>query len=169
MRVGLGKVAQVALFVGALGALLVAPLLVAPTTVDAATLPADHAQLVAKVVELTNKERTNRGLKALVVHSALTRAAQDYAAVLADGSCFGHSCGSTLSQRLDRAGYTNRRAWGENIAWGYTTPEAVVAGWMASDGHRRNILNSVYKEVGVGLAKRSSGRLYWVEVFGARS
>jgi uncharacterized protein YkwD len=39
---------------------------------------------------------------------------------------------------------------------------------MASDGHRKNILNAVYRETGVGLAKSGSGRLYWVQVFGAR-
>ena len=169
MQGGFGRVGRLVPFVAAAVALLVAPFLVAPGVAEAATRPTNHAQFVARVIELTNAERKKVGAPALVAHAALTQAAQDYAVVLADGSCFSHSCRSTLTQRLDRAGYTNRTTWGENIAWGQSTPEAVVAAWMNSSGHRANILNPKFKEIGVGLAARSgTSRLYWVQTFGAR-
>ena len=61
--------------------------------------------------------------------------------------------------------YSNWNALGENIARGYATPQAVMAGWMASPGHHDNILGPSYKEIGVGYY---SGN-HWVQDFGARS
>ena len=55
--------------------------------------------------------------------------------------------------RIDQAGYEGS-AWGENIAWGYPTPEAVVAGWMNSPGHRANILRDEYTHLGVGISTK---------------
>ena len=69
------------------------------------------------------------------------------------------SDGSDLGDRVDRAGY----AWtaiGENVAWNDRSAEQVMAGWLASDGHCRNIMNPVYVELGVGLEDR-----YWTQVF----
>ena len=51
---------------------------------------------------------------------------------------------------------------GENIAMGYSTPEAVVDAWMNSEGHRANILNSSYKEIGVGYIADGN---YWTQMF----
>ena len=122
---------------------------------------------MARVIELTNAERGRVGVAPLAPSATLALAAQGYAEVLAEGPCFGHNCGSTLSERLDRAGYRERAAWGENIASGYATPEAVVAGWMSSTGHRANILSDQYRDLGVGVAiAGDTGRLYWVQNFG---
>lgn len=54
---------------------------------------------------------------------------------------------------------------GENVAMGYTSPEAVMKGWMNSSGHRANIMNRGYVKIGVGVAKGSDGRLYWTQNF----
>ena len=51
---------------------------------------------------------------------------------------------------------------GENIAYGYSTPEAVVKGWMNSEGHRKNILNPSFTQIGVGYV--ASGN-YWTQMF----
>ena len=56
---------------------------------------------------------------------------------------------------------------GENVAVGYPTAEAVMAGWMNSPGHRANILNCAARAMGVGVATGADGRLYWTQVFGA--
>lgn len=53
---------------------------------------------------------------------------------------------------------------GENIAMGYPTAEAVMDGWMNSDGHRKNILNSDFTKIGIGVYS-SGGTLYWVQLF----
>jgi uncharacterized protein YkwD len=57
-------------------------------------------------------------------------------------------------------------SWGENLALGYASPKAVVAGWLASAGHRANIENPGYTVTGVGVAASRSGRLYWTQSFG---
>ena len=53
---------------------------------------------------------------------------------------------------------------GENIAYGQSSPEAVMNAWMNSSGHRANILNADFDKIGVGVV-RSGGRLYWVQLF----
>ncbi len=73
--------------------------------------------------------------------------------------------GSNLAGRVDRVGYD----WGrlaENVAFGFPDVASVMDGWMASDGHRRNIL-SAHTEFGVGLAYGADGRPYWTQVFGS--
>jgi uncharacterized protein YkwD len=79
------------------------------------------------------------------------------------------SDGSDPGQRITRAGYI-WRTYGENVAAGYTTPESVVAGWMQSDGHRANILNPAFRDIGVGYAYGASStyKHYWTQVFAAR-
>jgi uncharacterized protein YkwD len=72
-------------------------------------------------------------------------------------------------QRIADAGYT-ASATGENIAAGYATPEAVVAGWMTSTGHCNNIMNGNSNETGLGYAYQQGspyGR-YWTQTFGRR-
>lgn len=155
-----------ALLVALLAAIsLLSPLAAQPAR--AATVPLQHAQFQARILELVNAERQRAGLTPLVANGALTRAAQTYAGVLADGSCFGHGCGSTLVQRIDGAGYANWTAAGENIALGQTTPEAALGAWMSSAGHRGAILNGNYKEIGVGLTVRPSMQIVCVQTFGA--
>ena len=61
------------------------------------------------------------------------------------------SDGSNARQRLDRVGYA-WRAYGENVAWNQQTPAAVMNAWMNSSGHRANILNCAFTEIGVGVA-----------------
>jgi uncharacterized protein YkwD len=55
--------------------------------------------------------------------------------------------------------------WGENIAWGYASPQAVMDGWMNSPGHRANILNSAWTHVGIGVHAPGVGGPWWTQVF----
>lgn len=55
--------------------------------------------------------------------------------------------------------------WGENIAYGYATADAVMQGWLNSPGHRANIERSTYRAIGVGAATGSNSRIYWAQVF----
>ena len=70
--------------------------------------------------------------------------------------------GSTANTRIEKAGYT-WMTYGENIAFGYSTEQAVVEGWLKSPGHCKNIMNKAFKEVGIGRAGD-----YWTQDFGAR-
>ena len=69
--------------------------------------------------------------------------------------------GSRFTDRLHAAGYP--RPGAENIAFGQRTAARVVADWMASSGHRRNILNCAYTTIGVGFDPRGN---YWTQNFG---
>ncbi|MGY4912172.1 CAP domain-containing protein [Micromonospora aurantiaca (nom. illeg.)] len=121
-----------------------------------------------KVVTIVNQERAKAGCKALTVNAKLNLAAQRHSQDQADHRKMDHT-GSDGSQPWDRvkaAGYSYRMV-GENVAWNYQTPAAVMEGWMNSEGHRKNILNCSYTQIGVGVA-RSNGP-YWTQVFATPS
>ncbi|MEO1164568.1 MAG: CAP domain-containing protein [Chloroflexota bacterium] len=118
------------------------------------------------VMALTNAERTSRGLNALTWDTCLYRAAEFHSQDMVDNNFFSHtgSNGSSLAQRAIAQGY-NYRNLGENIAWGQRTPAIVVNAWMNSDGHRRNILNANFTNIGIGLVYDGSTP-YWTMVLG---
>lgn len=132
--------------------------------------PAQSAESVARVVHLVNIERTRAGLGPVTANPRLAAAAQTYADILASTDCFAHTCGPVpvLSDRIDLAGYSGWSRVGENIAGGYNTADEVVAGWMKSEGHRSNILNASFTEIGVGLASGGQMGTYWAQEFGVR-
>ncbi|WP_127472820.1 FG-GAP-like repeat-containing protein [Microbacterium sulfonylureivorans] len=126
--------------------------------------PAAHAATGAAstVFSLTNQQRAKAGLKPLISDAALDEAARAWAKHLADSCTFAHSSASWRDSRTSRSGWA---ATGENIAAGQSTPERVVAAWMASSGHRANILHPRYTGVGVGFAKGTCYSTYWVQIF----
>ncbi|PWR11859.1 hypothetical protein DKT68_04620 [Micromonospora acroterricola] len=119
-----------------------------------------------EVVDLVNAERAKAGCKALSIDDKLMTAAQRHSQDQADHQNMSHtgSDGSDAGVRLDRVGYT-WRTYGENVAWNQKTPAAVMDAWMNSSGHRANILNCAFTEIGVGIA--SSNGPYWTQVFAA--
>jgi uncharacterized protein YkwD len=139
-----------------------APSTAKPTPTPTPTATASGA--TARVVQLVNAERAKVGCHPLTVNAKLTKAAQAHSADMAAHQNMSHtgSDGSSPGDRITRAGYT-WSAYGENVAYGYATPEQVMNGWMNSPGHRANILNCSFKEIGVGLAQPGS---YWTQDFG---
>ncbi|MBD2773011.1 hypothetical protein ICL16_13245 [Iningainema sp. BLCCT55] len=65
---------------------------------------------------------------------------------------------------MKQHGYNFRQA-GENVASGYSSAQDVMRGWMNSTGHRANILNPNYREIGIGYAR--GNQPYWTQTFGA--
>jgi len=120
-----------------------------------------------EVLTLTNAERTKAGCPALVEDGRLANAAGAHSADMAAQKYFSHTSkdGSKLADRVNRAGY-RWSALGENIAKGQQTPAAVVKAWMDSPGHRANILNCRYKNLGVGLAFDGRSPI-WTQNFGS--
>ncbi len=118
----------------------------------------------AAVLALVNQERAAAGCPAVTINAKLTKAAQDHSQDMASHGNMSHtgSDGSDPGQRITRAGYT-WSTYGENVAYGYSTPEKVMEGWMNSPGHRQNILNCSFKEIGIGLAQPNN---YWTQAFG---
>ena len=116
-----------------------------------------------EVIRLVNEQRAKNGLKALTANWELSRVARYKSQDMVDNRYFSHTSPSygTPFQMIKAFGLTYRTA-GENIAYGQRTPQAVVNAWMNSSGHRANILNASYTQIGVGYV--SSGH-YWTQMF----
>ncbi|MEV7990419.1 sigma-70 family RNA polymerase sigma factor [Streptomyces sp. NPDC086077] len=123
---------------------------------------------VAQVVALVNKERSAAGCGPLSQDGQLNEAAQGHSQDMAARDFFDHTNpdGADPGQRTTAAGY-NWSTYGENIARGQQTPEAVMDSWMNSPGHRANILNCSFKDIGVGIHNGSGGP-WWTQNFGAK-
>ena len=117
----------------------------------------------AEVVRLVNVERAKNGLGALTLNAKLSDVARAKSQDMRDKGYFSHTSptyGSPFDM-MSKFGISYRTA-GENIAMGYSTPQAVVTGWMNSSGHRANILNGSFTQIGVGYV--ASGN-YWTQMF----
>ncbi|MBM2620886.1 CAP domain-containing protein [Actinoplanes sp. LDG1-06] len=121
---------------------------------------------VTEVIRLVNVERKAAGCGSLTGETRLHRAAQKHSDRQADQDTMSHQLPgeASMGDRVTAEGYR----WGgvaENVAAGYRTPADVMDGWMNSPGHKANILNCGYKNIGVGVAKSSGGTLYWTQNF----
>jgi uncharacterized protein YkwD len=149
-------------------AVFLAAMACAASSAHAACAGADlmpSAARTAKVRKATlcllNVERGAQGLRKLRENGRLRRAATGYARFMVARRFFAHEGpdGSTMLSRIKGTRYLARaRAWtiGENLAWGAgdrATPRAIVDAWMHSPGHRANILNPAFREIGIGIAK----------------
>jgi uncharacterized protein YkwD len=152
---------------------------------DASPDATSGAALQAATLCLLNEERAAVGVKPLKAHRKLQKAAVGYSKTMVKEQFFDHVSpeGSTLASRVKQVKYMKgARRWslGENIAWGTgsrATPAAIVDAWMHSEGHKRNILDPTFKEIGIGIAtgapvataaSMSAGATYTTD-FGFRS
>ncbi len=123
----------------------------------------------AQLLQLLNAERQKIGAPPLRISSQLAQAAQRHADDMAKNNFLSHegSDGSTMESRIQETGYAFS-AIAENVAGGQPTPESVIQTWLNSSGHRRNMLNPEYTEIGIGYATNSSSQYthYWTQVFG---
>ena len=131
-------------------------------TVDTNTLE-EYAQ---EVIRLTNEERAKAGLPTLKVNDKLMQAAAIRSEEIAENFSHTRPNGDGMSTVFYEVGldpYELRP--GENCAKGSETPDAVVPGWMNSEGHRNAILNANNTDIGVGVFE-FNGVMYWVQSFG---
>ena len=117
----------------------------------------------SEVIRLVNEIRQQNGLRPLAANWELSRVARYKSQDMRDNGYFSHNSPTygTPFQMLSAFGLSYRTA-GENIAKGYASPQAVVNGWMNSSGHRANILNASFTQIGVGYV---SGGNYWTQLF----
>lgn len=133
-----------------------------PTTVSSSNPDA----YVDEVIRLINAERTKEGLNPITKSAVLTEAAQvrakECVQVFSHTRPNGDDCFSIISEM----GYS-AYSLGENIAAGQQTPQAVMESWMNSSGHRDNILNPDFTEVGIGYyyEPNSTYKYYWTQMF----
>ena len=133
---------------------------------DVVTIPTKDYSVLNfehEVVRLTNVERAKYGLAPLTENWELSRCARYKSQDMRDKHYFAHQS-PTYGSPFDmmKAFGLSFHAAGENIAYGYPTPQSVVTGWMNSEGHRANILNASFKQIGVGYV--ASGN-YWTQQF----
>ena len=112
-----------------------------------------------RLLQLHNEAREQRGLEPLCLQPTLTEAARAHSEDMIEKDYFAHvsPSGETLGERLKRFGYTPEGYgyWkvGGNIAWHSgpeAKPEEMFEGWMDSSGHRANILDEDFRQIGIG-------------------
>jgi uncharacterized protein YkwD len=132
----------------------------------------DSGAVEAEIVTRTNFERTTRGLGVLTVNNALTWMALTQAQQMMEQKVCQHTIYGaaypSFADRLKASKYNYRRA-GENIGMGQRDAAAIVLGWMLSPGHRDNMLQPSYNEIGVAALKASDGYTYFAQVLGQKA
>ncbi|WJW99940.1 CAP domain-containing protein [Priestia aryabhattai] len=131
---------------------------------DKAEQTKDASQFEQKVVDLVNQEREKQGLKPLTLNKKLSDVARTKSKDMMDKGYFDHNSptyGSPFDM-MKQFGIEYTTA-GENIAKGQQSPEDVMNAWMNSVGHRKNILNPDFTEIGVGYVKGDT--TYWTQQF----
>jgi uncharacterized protein YkwD len=134
-----------------------------PATAPPATQP-PALSTIEQVVALVNQARESHGCGPVRLDEQLTAAAQAHSDDMAANGYFSHTSldGRTFDQRIRDAGYTGGYL-AENIAQGQSSAQAVHDAWMSSPGHRRNILDCNYDDIGMGL---HTGTWTWTQDFG---
>lgn len=133
---------------------------------DAMPRAVGERALARSTVCLINRERTRRGMRALRTNRRLSKAAVNHTRDMIERSYFEHVSlvGENVVDRLLSTGYLRRvKSWlvGENLAWGIgdrSSPRQIVTSWMNSRGHRRNMLNRRFREIGIGVVFNAPGR-----------
>ena len=116
-----------------------------------------------EVLRLVNIERAKEGISPLTLHVKLSEVARLKSQDMKDKNYFSHTSptyGSPFNM-MTQFGISYTAA-AENIAQGYSTPQAVVTGWMNSTGHRKNIMNATYTHIGIGHVAEGN---YWTQMF----
>lgn len=130
---------------------------------DASASAVTPQRLANATVCLLNQERAKHHLPKLRTNRRLALAATRHAKDMAARHYFSHDTlgGGDFADRIQRTGYSSGNAsLGENLAWGsgnLGSPRQIVEAWMASPGHRRNILFRRFREVGIGVAMGDPG------------
>ena len=136
-----------------------------PSASNSSQSTAANSSYAAQVVSLVNAERARQGLPALTISTTVQQAAQTRAGELQTSFSHTRPNGASCFTALTEAGVSYARA-SENIAYGQSTPEAVVQSWMNSSGHRANILSSSFTTIGIGCTV-VNGTAYWAQLFTA--
>lgn len=133
---------------------------------NASIVESEVSKQAREVLKLVNAERQKQGLKALTLNADICNIANMKAKDMATKNYFSHTSPTygTPFQMLQSFGVSYRSA-GENIAAGQRSAQEVMNSWLNSSGHRANILNSSYTELGVGYYKGGSYGTEWVQLF----
>jgi uncharacterized protein YkwD len=145
----------------ALAVLAAAPASASATCKQGRTHPSQlsNAEVKQTTLCLLNRQRKQQGRRALKPNRRLARAARKHAGDMVERKYFSHTApgGVSFVDRIMRQDYVDPgEGWtlGENLAWGsyqLASPKSIVRSWMRSPGHRANILNPAFREIGIGV------------------
>lgn len=123
--------------------------------------PADSSRFPQQVLDIVNKERKNAGLQPLSMNDSLSKVAMIKAQDMYNNNYFDHQS-PTYGSPFDmmRSNGITYNTAGENIAKGQRGPTEVMNAWMNSPGHRANILNRSFTQIGIAYYKSE-----WVQEF----
>ncbi|BFU45806.1 CAP domain-containing protein [Krasilnikovia sp. MM14-A1004] len=157
-------VTTVGVMLAGVGASLVAMTVTAAPAQAAAAVTTSTLQ--SQLVTYTNNTRARAGCKPIRVDSRLLLAARGHSAYQARTNKMSHigSNGSSFVTRARAAGYAYPMS--ENVAYGTRTASATMKAWMASPGHRANIVDCRAKAMAVGVVYASNGTPYYTQMFG---
>jgi uncharacterized protein YkwD len=136
-----------------------------PAPPPPAPAPPAGDPMEGEVLALVNGERAANGCPPLTADEGLASVAREHSADMAARDYFAHDTPEGVDP-FERAAAAGQSARAENIAAGYATPAEVVAGWMASPGHRANLLNCGLSRVGTGVGHGGSYGITWTQLFG---
>ncbi|MBI3767853.1 MAG: CAP domain-containing protein [Deltaproteobacteria bacterium] len=134
---------------------------VAPPSPDAPSTRDCPTSAIRSVVAGVNAARRRARLRVLVADPRLARAAYARAKTMAARNRLSHSGWESVVRGDDAVD----GSIGENVAYNYPTAEAVMRGWLASPGHRANILHASFHRIGVGCIVDASGTRWWTQDF----
>lgn len=154
------------------------PLSDLPTDLPAEEEPAEEEEpfeglsdaqikMIEDVYAQVNKERVKAGLPELKLNYTLCKAAQVRAEECVKHFSHTRPNGTKFRTAIEEAGIQSSYT-GENVASGYTSASHVMKGWMASPGHKENILRDKFNEIGIGVIKNSGngyGGYSWCQLF----
>ena len=145
---------------------LVAGAVAAGAAVQAGPASATGFGMIRGVVAITNSVRARAGCGPVTPSARLSNAAWQHSRDMAGRGYFSHGSpgGGSPGSRVRAAGY-RWSTYGENIAWGQPDARTVMNAWMNSPGHRANILNCRFRNVGVAVAYDSRGVPFWTQDF----
>jgi uncharacterized protein YkwD len=137
-----------------------------PPDPDAGPIASCGTQPETDVVNLLNQLRAGMSLSQLKCDDKATQAARGHSQNMCDLDFFSHDdpLGQDAGDRLKAVGATFT-GWGENIAMGYKTPEAVHQAWIDSPGHYKNLIKATWTRIGVGYVLCNSKTPYWTQNF----
>lgn len=133
------------------------------TAVCMFTVITEQEAFADEVLKLVNAERAKVGAPKLRINAGLAKASNKRAVELYTKFSHTRPNGSQWYTVLKEYS-VSYSSCAENIAYNYDTPKEVVAGWMKSSGHKKNILNPKYTKIGIGYYKNGD-RVYWVQLF----
>jgi len=124
-----------------------------------------------EISNISNHHRKSLHLPLLSYDPKLQLAAQRHANYMAETQNMTHGENINGRQNVGQRAHNAHYNWntvGENVAAGQTSAAQVMNSWMNSQGHRENILNRNFRNIGTGIARDTNGVTYWCMVLGRR-